>query len=131
MYNIAETTVWMLRFSVIWTVMCTVYQGFLSRFKGTKVLCKQFNFKRTTRFNGRLFLKHSWNLVLQLVFLVFTFISKVIFAKLIKRLHQFTFKSEIRCFDENIVLYITVRKPTCFPWFERKSYWHNFAIFSI
>lgn len=32
-------------------------------------------------------------------FLVLTFISKVIFTVLIKRLHKFTFKSEIKCFE--------------------------------
>lgn len=37
-------------------------------------------------------------------FLVFTFISKAIFTKLIKRLQQLTFKSEIKCFEENTIL---------------------------
>lgn len=36
-------------------------------------------------------------------FLVFTFTFKVIFTKLVKRLHQLTFKSEIKSFEENVL----------------------------
>lgn len=82
---------------------CPVYQGFSYQFKGTKILCKQFNFKR----KKDLMSDYFWSINeinVAACFLVFTFISKVNFTKLIKRLHQFTFKSEIKCFKENIVL---------------------------